>query len=178
MKTNITNRVKLESKMFIIVCLFITAMLIQDHTFATTSSTTMEVSAIVKSNCKVQGSSISFGSYDPADANSKQPLMASGNINLNCTRGSTVKVNIDSGTHANQAGNTTRAMASNDTNEYLAYELYTDSGRSHVWDRQTNKEYYAESAAISSLNVYAKIPENQKVSDGNYSDTLTIMITY
>ncbi len=175
MKTTFENK---SIKAMIMICVIASGVLLQDHSFADSSSATMGVSVVVQSNCKLDVNTVSFGTYDPANANETQPLVTSSNINLKCTRGSTANVSIDSGLNQGRANGSARAMANTTGSGYLAYELYTDSGRQQLWDAHTTVKYYANTSETTGLNVYAKIPANQAVPNGNYYDELTITVTY
>lgn len=146
--------------------------------FASSSTESMLVTAVVKSSCKINAGSVYFGVYDPQGANQTSPSKMSSDIKLRCVRGTTAQISIDSGTHYGKASSNTRSMASGDNSSYLAYELYKDQGETEVWD--TNARVTQSTSTNTDMNVrlYAKIPANQNVPDGAYTDTLTVTVTY
>ena len=146
---------------------------------AESSNTTLQISATVASNCLMQGETLSFGTYDPASANSTAALNATGSLQIRCTRNTSASISMDSGQYATQASGTTRAMRSNDGSHYLSYDLYLDSGHSTVWST-TNKAIYSASsgAATSTLAIYGAVPASQDVGDGQYNDVVTITANF
>ncbi|HEX7086519.1 MAG TPA: spore coat U domain-containing protein [Vicinamibacterales bacterium] len=137
---------------------------------AATSTANLAVSATVTANCLVQAGSIDFGSYDPVVANETAPLDEVGSFQVRCTKGASAVLKLSSG--ANPSGGA-RRMSSGGT-DFLAYELYSDAGRTTVWDEANTVTYNAASSAVADIDVFGRIPPGQDVGAGNYSDTVTI----
>src|SRR5271169_4522903 len=91
---------------------------------------TLLVQSSVASNCRIAVSDLSFGAYDPLVIHASSSLDASAILTVTCTKGITVNVVVDDGSHG-AAG--VRRMASGPQN--LSYEIYRDASRSSPWDR-------------------------------------------
>lgn len=150
---------------------------------AATATGTMNVSASVTASCKIQSiGAIAFGAYDPANVNASSPLTAAGNISVSCTKGDAVSVTLDQGANA-LTGSTcaapTRQMA-NGTN-MLGYAVYSDTGYTKAWgcDATNTVSFTSAGAATpTQLSTYGKVPGGQDVPAGNYSDTVTVSVSF
>lgn len=137
----------------------------------------MEVTATVVANCRLVVPPLSFGSYDPLDGHAIQPADASTVISVTCTRSTGAAVAFDFG--INSTAGTDRAMNSAGTDR-LRYQIYRDAARSLVWSRGADAVQVV-SRGISSaelLTVFGRIPPNQEVAPGAYSDLLTATVDF
>jgi len=66
------------------------------------------------------------------------------------------------------------------TSNYVQYELYSDSARSQRWGNTLDIDTVNNTGTGSSqsLTVYGRVPAPQSVPSGDYSDTVTVTITY
>ena len=124
--------------------------------------------------CTIDSSGLEFGVYDPLDP---APLDATGGITYTCSAHIVVAIAMTSGT----GGSFERAMAGGaDT---LAYNLYLDSARTKVWgDGALGTTTYVDldppiNSAVG-LPVYGRIPARQSVSEGRYTDNLTVVMVF
>jgi len=145
--------------------------------FAQTDVTgTMNVSANVTQSCSVNSGSLAFGAYDPTATGN---LDVAGSIWLTCTNlgPATIKLN-DGQNGTGTLGNPNRHMH-NVTNggPDLAYSLFSDIGRNTPWEGVTGVSFTG-SGDEDSVPVYGRITELQNVAPGNFSDTVTITVTY
>src|SRR5688572_29204745 len=92
-------------------------------------STNLTVNATVVKNCTISTAPVAFGNYDPVAANATAPLDGVGTVTVTCTKGAPAKVGL--GVGSNAQGTVRRMIAT--AAEYLAYELYKDTGRTSVW---------------------------------------------
>lgn len=144
------------------------------RTEAATATANVSISASVAANCLVSAASINFGTYDPLDANDSAPLDGSGTFTVRCTRGVTAEVGLDDG--LNYSGG--RRMDDGGTS-YLAYELYSDSGRSTVWDNSANRvSYTAPNKSAYTMTIYGRVPGNQDPAAGSYGDTVQVVAEF
>lgn len=149
--------------------------LIPNHPCVAESSTTsLQVTAMVASHCVVKNGTLSFGVYDPLSANSEQSLQSVGAFDVQCVKQASATLQLGPGNHAANAVGTSRAMANADGSSYLSYDIYTNSSASSVWNTSNTVSYTASDASPATINVYGKVPANQLVQDGAYSDTVTI----
>ena len=135
----------------------------------------LPVSATVPNDCAFSGgaATLNFGSYSPIGANATSNLDATGSFNISCTAGTTGSIALDLGSNASGA---TRRMSSG-TN-FLNYEIYTDSGHTTVWNNVNLVNYTAVSSAPVTQTIYGSVPGGQNVGAGNYTDTVTITVTF
>lgn len=146
-----------------------------------TPTATMQARAVISPACAIAANStLAFGSYDPSAAT---PTDATATIGFRCTLNSIFDIGL-----GGTVGARTMAGPGGDT---LAYELYSDAGRTVTWgNAQDTSTIAADDAAdttgngISTLNtaqsrtVYGRIPAGQDVNAGSYSNTVTITIYY
>jgi spore coat protein U-like protein len=144
---------------------------------AATATANLNVSANVAVNCTVTAGTLAFGSYDPVVTHSSANLDASGTFTVACTRGAS-GVTIDLGQGMHYASG--RRMDASGT--YLAFELYSDSGRSSVWGSTSGGAAVAVSAPSSkdpvTYTVYGRVPGGQDVPAGSYSDTVVATVNF
>ena len=144
--------------------------------FAATASSTLNVDATVTANCTVTTSPIAFGSINPLSGSN---IDATGGISVTCTNGTswTAAAGVGSGTGASFAS---RLMA-NGAN-LLSYNIYTDSGRTTVWGDGTSSTATVGntgSGSAQSVTIYGRVTSGQtSVPPGNYSDTVSVTVTY
>jgi spore coat protein U-like protein len=136
----------------------------------------MMVSANVIRKCTVQALALSFGAYDPIDANRTAPLDGQSTLTVSCTKGTSVMVALDNGTNAQ--GQVRRMISGK---EFLAYELYKDNGRSQRWG-DTGDERYDAGVAPSrdprQFVVYGRVAAGQDVAEGNFQDTVVVTVQF
>lgn len=139
---------------------------------AQTATTTFQVSANVLKACTVAATDLLFGTYDPT---ATTPLDATNTILVNCTNGTTYEIGLNLG--ANPDG-TTRRMTNG--TDFLAYELYQDSARTTVWGNTPGTDTVSSTGTGTDQNftVYGRIPEQQNISAGAYTDTVNVTVTY
>jgi spore coat protein U-like protein len=151
-----------------LVCLAF--MLPAGTAFGTTATTTFSVTATVLANCVVSASPLAFGNY------SSLQLDATTTVTVTCTSGTTYNVGLDAGVGSG-ATVATRRMSGVGT---LNYTLYSDSSRTTVFGNTvgTNTVAATGSGAAQPLTVYGRIPGGQYPAAGNYTDTITVTVTY
>jgi spore coat protein U-like protein len=153
--------------------------LVPNHpSIADTSTSSLQVTAMVASHCVVKNGTLSFGTYDPLDANSQQALQSVGTFDVQCVKQSSAILQLSSGNHPANAVGTSRAMANADGSSYLSYEIYTNPSSNAVWNSANTVSYTANDAHPATIDVYGKIPANQLVADGAYSDTVMITANF
>lgn len=142
-----------------------------------TSNGTLQVSATILVACQVSGTSLNFGgSIDPLL--SAGPVDASTALNVVCTNTTPYTVALSAGMNAGGPANfAARAMKSGSNS--LAYQLYLDAARSTVWGSGTGSVYSGVgTGSAQSLTIYGRLPSLAGAVPGNYSDTVTVTISY
>jgi spore coat protein U domain-containing protein, fimbrial subunit CupE1/2/3/6 len=140
---------------------------------AKTDQTVMQVTAIIAPACTIGAGTLAFGGYDPIVTNATAPLDAQGAFQVACTRNTAYAVGLGPGSFASGA---TRRMANGA--DRLAYELYSDPGRTAVWSAAGTVAGTAPSIAPVTLTVYGRIPGGQSVAPGAYADTVQSTINF
>ena len=122
--------------------------------------------------CSFNVTAVDFESYN---FRNNAALHSTGNIFANCPSG--VEYNIV--LSANTGTSTQRIMGSGAHS--LNYNLFTAANRALVWgDATYGSARVSGSGSGEAVNhvVYGSIPPHQNVPAGNYSDTVTVMITF
>lgn len=181
-----------------ILLAILSAVFLNQTSFAQTNSlsTNLTSSASLSSVCVLTGGAISFGTITPGSGQST----GLGTITSQCTHGTTYNISFSSGNSGNQLQ---RSMLGSSSNDILQYNIYTDStystiigdgtsGTSHPLTGSYNGRpvtngnvaghnvYISPSGsnAIATWKIYGMLNNNQYVTPDNYSDSLTITLTY
>jgi spore coat protein U-like protein len=137
------------------------------NAFAETSADVFDVEASVIKNCKVTTAPVTFSDYDvfaTADTDNQ------GGLTIACTKGVPAIISLS-------GSNATRKMTG-PGGAQLTYGLYQNAGRTTGWDATTTVNYASVSRATTTLTVYARIPKDQDVPVGAYSDEVTATINF
>lgn len=144
----------------------------------TSGSGTFQVGATILVACNVTGSTLTFGgSIDPLQT--PGPVDAATSLNVTCTKTTPYSVALSAGANAgNASAFGSRVMKSGNNN--LPYQLYLDAGRTQVWGDGNSSGVYTGTGTGSQqqLTVYGRLPSLNGIVPGNYSDTVTLTITY
>ena len=128
-------------------------------------------------SCTVSTSGISFGSYNPL---SGTYLDSTGTISVFCSGYAELTVALGRSTVSGSF--TPRAMSSGSSSDQLNYNLYTVAARTQIWGDGTEGTATVPGTAVKHVTtnfaVYGRIPANQDVIVGSYSDTLVVTITW
>jgi len=124
-------------------------------------------------SCKINANPVNFGAYDVF---SSAPLDAASTIKVNCSPGNTsYTIALESGLNGPINNRRLRSATSND---YLNYNLYIDTSRTIIWGDGTGNSQTVTSNKNQPTTVYGRIPANQNVSIGSYSDSVTIRVDF
>lgn len=148
----------------------------------TASATTVQLEIV--NGCLLNNSSanatlgtLDFGQVYNLNAQ-KDAVSTSGNgtIELRCTPGTTAKITLNAGLYGSDVNN--RKMKLTTGAATLNYQLYTAANRTTVWDNSTGVSVTFVSDATQSFPIYARIPVQTTPQSGQYSDQVTVTITY
>ena len=126
--------------------------------------------------CSVSTTSVDFGMYDVFDP---APNDSTGTVTLNCNGGArNVTVEIGRGGAATFA---LRRMVNGA--QQLRYNLYLHAARTSVWGdgtggTESNDVANPPNNKDNTLTIFARIPAQQDVSSGSYSDSVTVTVNY
>jgi len=145
---------------------------------ATSATANLAASSSVANNCTISTAALAFGAYDPVVANASANLDGSGTVSIACTKGATATIDLDLG--ANATGSTRRLSDGAATPSYLTYEIYANAGRSTVWGSGANglAPAAAPSKTARNFTAYGRVPSNQDVPAGSYSDTIVATVNF
>jgi spore coat protein U-like protein len=133
--------------------------------------------------CSVSATDVGFGNYSPLDTS---PVDSTGNVRVSCSLlgllSLLVSYRIYLGTGA--AGGYTPRMMYKGTDP-LNYNLYTNSARTTIWGDGSGGTSYVSYGYLLGLTtvridytVYGRLPAEQNVAPGLYSDTITVTVEY
>jgi len=132
-------------------------------------------SATVLPNCRAYTTTdLDFGSI-PGLITSNTDQTST--IGMTCTGRTAWNVGLDNGQHANGS---IRRMRLGATGSYVAYELYSNAGRTTRWGNTINTDTVpgTGNGAAQSLTVYGRVPAPQTVPSGSYSDIIIVTVEY
>lgn len=138
----------------------------------------IRVSAVIADGCMISHNAqldfgvLNFGQYSTLDSGEKTSVLSNGSmVNLHCTPGMILTVNIDGGLHYQGQ----RRLALNQ--DYVAYQLYSDPSMQTEWGIGTTLSIPVTEEAIQ-LPVFGQLFLPSGMAPGDYQDTLTVTITY
>ena len=166
------KRAKHLSNCFISIIVAMGSALIPINTSSgATTTSTFQVTATVASSCTVTATSLAFGNYTLAQ------LDGSSTITATCTNGTTYTIGLDAGSFAGATTSTRRMTGPSAAG--LSYSLFSDSGRTTNWGNVAGSWVSGTgTGAAQVLTVYGRIPANQTALIGNYTDTVTVTVTF
>lgn len=159
------------------IILFLVASLcpVKNPAQATTTTSTMLVSATVLSVCGVVASPLLFGNYSATDSS---PTDATTSIVATCSSGVSYTLSLDAGTGS---GATVATRVMTGLTGTLNYEIYKDSNHANLWgDGTASTTTQGGTAALlpQTYTVYGRIPAGQQAPAGAYTDSVTVTLTY
>ena len=138
----------------------------------------LDVTAEVLSSCNiVSTSTLAFGSVDQSAAN----IDNQGEISLICTATTPWVLHTDDGINASGAQKRLKHASQADT---LNYDIFTDNGRSVPFPTVAGTPGSGPASntgngLAQTVTVFGRIPSCQTLPrPGNYSDTLTVTVSY
>ena len=178
MKTKL-NQSKL--KLAIVSAMLVGSAGVSATSYAGTATGTMAVSTSVLMSCTISAGAMTFASYDPTATVDND---ATATITSTCTAGGAAIITMSQGSRA-QGGSTDaaplRAMfnGSEGAPEDLLYQLYSDSAGGTVWGNTdaTGKSITADGTA-QTFTVYGRIPKDQTVTAGSFTDSVAVTLSY
>lgn len=124
-------------------------------------------------SCTVTSNEVNFGSYDVF---SNSPLNSSGTVKVRCSPGNTnYTVSLNNGLNGPI---TNRRMKNSMGNGTIQYNLYTDATYATVWGDGTGGGVVVNGSQNTDFTVYGRIPPQQDVGVGTYSDVITVTVAF
>jgi spore coat protein U-like protein len=138
-------------------------------------------------DCSVSSTGVAFGIYDPTTAAATD---STGNLTLVCTHvsGGGQRVNYSVALSAGNSGTFTQRWMRAGTST-LNYNLFDTAARARIWgDGSAGTVVISDGFAVGPgqgnnrrevvYPIYGRIPAQQAVATGNYSDTIVVTLTF
>lgn len=137
----------------------------------------LDVHAAVVARCRLTVPSLVFGTYDPLLANASLPADVSAVVTVVCTRNTGASLSFGTGLHGVSHGN--RSMSGRGA-DGLHYDIYRDSAHSQIWGDGSDAIHLTSKGTSQPqhLTVFGRIPPQQEVEPGVYSDVLTAAVDF
>lgn len=143
-------------------------------TQAATTTNTMAVSLTVVGTCAVAATPMVFG---PSSSSINAPVDAEATLEVVCTAGTPWDVTLDAGTGAG-ANHASRKLTNAADNSTVDYSLFTDAGRTNVWDESGGQVTGVGDGSAQDIPVYGQVFAPQTASQGDYTDTIVVTLTF
>lgn len=158
----------------------------------TTKTAQFTVSAQVLQGCLLGAGSTdvsSFGSLnfgnnitDLSSAINISSSSSAGSVVFKCTSGTVMSIALDAGLNAGINMLTGRRMKNTTTTETLTYQLYQDVSNTIIWGNNVNgglSRQVISDGTVQELKIYGSLlAASQRPSAGQYTDTVTVTVTY
>lgn len=132
-------------------------------------------SALRAANCTVTATPLAFGKYDPLSA---APRNRNARITLTCNGQGTFIVALSTGESGSYDP---RYMTGGAGSDQLNYNLYTSVAHTSIFGDGTNGTRAVSQRFKNNtkrVTVYGQIPAMENIAAGNYSDTITVSVTF
>jgi len=137
---------------------------------AATATNTFQARITIIAQCEITSpTDLDFGSQGLLNSN----VDATATFNVRCNENLSYNIALDDGQNA--SGGSSRMTDGN--GHYVTYELYQDSNHSTLWDA-TNTVASTGTGVDQTFTIYGRVPPQSTPPVGNYSDTVTITVTY
>ena len=139
----------------------------------TTKTATFLVSLQITSDCAISTNPLNFGSSGVLAAAINQTTT----LSVTCSNTTPYNVGLDAG---NASGSTVAARLLANGAATVAFQMYSDSGRSTVWGNTigTNTVSGTGSGSAQTLTVYGQVPAQATPTANTYTSTVTASITF
>jgi len=151
------------------------ASCVSGGTAGTGSTFPFTVTASVPVNCRAYVTTeLNFGNVPGLITANKDQIST---IAMICTGRTAWNVGLNNGLNASGS---IRRMRLGATGNYVNYELYRETGRTNRWGTVIGTDTVpgTGTGTEQTLTVFGRVPATQAAAAGNYSDTITVTITY
>lgn len=149
--------------------IMLTGIASEPATAATTATASFTVTAAVVPACTLSATNLGFGNYTGAQVDSTSTLT------VNCSSNTSYSIGLGLGTYGGTVANRNIACCGSVFN----YVLYSDQPRTVLWGVSGSDLVTGVGiASAQTLTVYGRLPANQLVNLGSYSDTLVATMTF
>ena len=141
---------------------------------AATATSSFQVSVNIQGSCSVQSATnLSFGNRTAIAA----ALDATSSIGVQCSTTTPYSVGLSAG---GGTGATMAARLLTAGSDTIPYTVYRDSNRTQVWGTTATVDTIAGTGdgSVQTYTVYGRIAPVANLVVGNYTDSLSIVVTY
>lgn len=152
-----------------------------------TDTTTFDVTITITASCNIstEGNGVdplAFGSHDSFQTD----VDGTTALRVSCTNGAAYNIGLDAGANPATPGdvNTRRmkgftTVLADNTNDYVAYNLYSDSSGGTVWGNTIDTDTLESigTGAQQTFTIYGRVPSTN-YTVGDYRDTVTATVTF
>lgn len=142
---------------------------------AGTTTSNFNVRLTVVAECKIiSAADMNFGSQGVWTS----AVDVSSLLTIQCTKDTPFTVGFNQGVGGTGVSN--RLMRSPSTTGTVSYQLYRDAARTLVWGNTIGSDTASGmgNGQQQNISVYGRLPVQTGVAPGNYSDTITVTVTY
>jgi len=142
---------------------------------AATTTNTFQAKITIQADCEVTSPpDLDFGTKGLLNNNVDQ----TSTFNVKCTQGTDYDVGLDAGTTS--GGSTTTRKMTDGSGNTVDYKMFSDSGRTTNWGDTVNTDTVnaTGSGSDQAYTIYGRVPPQATPPVGNYTDTVTITVTY
>ncbi len=142
---------------------------------AATTTSTFGVQLTVTAQCVINSTAtLNFGSNGVINSNIDQTA----DLKIQCTNTTPYKIGLDAGTTV--GGDTTTRLMTAGGSDTVQYQLFQNPGRTTNWGNNTASDTKNDngSGAEQTHTIYGRVPVQSTGSPGNYTDTVTVTVTY
>jgi spore coat protein U-like protein len=144
-----------------------------------TTTTTFNVTETVLATCSATATALAFAPYTPGGG----PIANSGTISVKCTKNTPYTISLNKG--ATTGGTVAQRLMAFGANT-LQYNLYTTAAVNVIFGDgsgtgQTETGTGAGVGTANTVAVFGQVPDstaNQAAVPGNYTDTITVTVSY
>lgn len=163
---------KIVSKPFVLAAALLAVSVPLSH--AATTTNTMAVSLTVVGTCAVAATPMVFG---PSSSEISTDVDAEASLSVVCTTGTAYDISLDAGTGAT-ASHANREMTNAADNSIVLYSLYTDAAGGTVWDESGGQVTGTGDNTPQLIPVFGRVFSGQTASQGDYTDTIVVTLTF
>ncbi len=142
---------------------------------AATATNTFQARITIQNDCEVTSpTDLDFGTSGLLNANIDQ----TSTFVVKCTSGTSYDIGLNAGSTA--GGTTTTRKMSDGAGNTVDYQMYSDSGRTSNWGDTVGTDTVSATGTGSdqTYTVYGRVAPQATPPAGNYTDTVTITVTY
>lgn len=144
-----------------------------------TTTTTFAVTSTVQATCSATATALAFPAYTPGAG----PVTSTNTISVKCTKNSPYTISLNAGTTT--GGSFAQRLMASGANT-LQYNLFTDVAHSLIFGDGTGTSHTVTGtgsgvATANAVTVFGQLLDNatnQLAVAANYTDTITVTVTY